>query len=96
MEFEALLLAAGIALGLAPLLTRVRRRGPRVVAISSALAVSALCSWAAVSARVVRVDEKDVKSRPIKVEDAGFTSSEACQSCHPDQYATWQRAITGR
>ena len=35
------------------------------------------------------VDEKDVKSRPIKVEDAGFTSSEACQSCHPDQYATW-------
>ena len=57
MEFEALLLAAGIALGTLPLLARLRRRSTRLAAVAAALAVSGLCSWAVVSARVLPLDE---------------------------------------
>lgn len=89
MEFEALLLAAGIALGTLPLLARLRRRSTRLAAVAAALAVSGLCSWAAVSARVLPLDERNVERRPRALEDDGYTSSVACRSCHPDQYASW-------
>jgi hypothetical protein len=33
--------------------------------------------------------EAAAPGRPIEVRSDGFTSSQACQSCHPDQYASW-------
>jgi hypothetical protein len=89
MAFEVLLLAAGIALGATPLLARLRQRAARRAAIAGALAVSGLCSWAAVSTRMLPVEERHVEHRPKAVEDDGYTSSDACRSCHPDQYASW-------
>ena len=33
--------------------------------------------------------ELEVTDRPIEVQTDGFVSSDACQACHPDQYASW-------
>jgi len=33
--------------------------------------------------------ELEVTDRPIEVQTSEFVSSDACKSCHPDQYASW-------
>ncbi len=33
-----------------------------------------------------------VKDRPVELRMNGYTSSETCRACHPDQYASWHRS----
>jgi hypothetical protein len=33
--------------------------------------------------------QSDPSNRPVQVREDGYTSSQACQACHPDQYASW-------
>jgi hypothetical protein len=39
--------------------------------------------------RETPLPEHAVANRPIQVTDEGYTSSQTCQACHPDQYNTW-------
>jgi hypothetical protein len=39
--------------------------------------------------RETPLPEYAVANRPIQVADDGYTSSETCRACHPDQYNTW-------
>lgn len=34
-------------------------------------------------------DDRPPRNRPIQVREDSYTSSQACQSCHPDNYRTW-------
>lgn len=36
------------------------------------------------------VPEAAVTARPVQIAADGFTSSNTCRACHPDQYASWQ------
>src|SRR5262245_5400178 len=44
------------------------------------------------AARGRLVPEAEVANRPIQVPADGYTSSRACQACHPSQYASWHRS----
>lgn len=46
--------------------------------------------WAVVSGLGRTPPESTVTSRPIQVAEDGYTSSQSCRACHPDQYATWR------
>ena len=48
-----------------------------------------LLGWAVASGRGRAPAEHAVTSRPIQVAEDGYTSSQACRACHPDQYASW-------
>jgi hypothetical protein len=96
MNLETLLLAAALLLGLAPLALLVRRRVLRpIVAIGIGVSLG-LGAWARVALREVPVSEASVEARPIAVEDEGYASSNTCQSCHPDQYASWHTSYHRR
>ena len=34
--------------------------------------------------------EADITERPVQIQTDGFVSSDACQACHPREYATWR------
>ncbi len=34
-------------------------------------------------------DDRPPRNRPIQVREGGYSSSQSCQSCHPDNYRTW-------
>ncbi|HUR34472.1 MAG TPA: multiheme c-type cytochrome [Vicinamibacterales bacterium] len=55
-----------------------------LIAASAALGISG----AAARARDARATGSD--GRPLQVRDDGFVSSDACQACHPSQYASWR------
>ena len=38
------------------------------------------------------LSERELRFRPIQVAGDGYVSSEACQACHPAQYASWHRS----
>ncbi len=52
------------------------------------VAAAALGATAALS-RSAPLAEHRVADRPIAVSADGYTSSAACRSCHPNEYATW-------
>jgi hypothetical protein len=45
---------------------------------------------AAVSSRPAPLPEHTIANRPVTVADDGYTSSQACRACHPNEYATWR------
>lgn len=96
VNFEALLLAVGLTLGLSPIVLRVKRRGLRLVALVALLTGASLGAWGAVRARVLPVHETRIADRPHAVADEGYVSSDACQTCHPDQYASWRASYHRR
>jgi len=54
-----------------------------VVGLSAVLGVAAFV-W-----RDARISERQVADRPIQVAEGGYVSSQACEGCHPSEYATW-------
>lgn len=46
--------------------------------------------WATASGLGRTPPEFAVTSRPIQVAEDGYASSQSCQACHPDQYASWR------
>jgi hypothetical protein len=49
-----------------------------------------LLGWATASSLRQTPPEHAVTDRPIQVAEDGFASSQSCQACHPDQYASWR------
>src|SRR5262245_8031954 len=47
----------------------------------------------AVGVRHAASPERAIATRPIRVQDDGFVSSEPCRACHPAQYKTWQTSF---
>jgi hypothetical protein len=62
----------------------------------SALVIYLLAGFAAlvVGVGVVRerssLPEAHVVNRPVRIPQDGYVSSDACQACHPSQYASWR------
>ena len=53
------------------------------------LAVTAIFAWGWLSDDVSRTPERAISDRPIQIAEDGYASSQACQACHPGQYAAW-------
>jgi hypothetical protein len=62
----------------------------RSVLIAALLVCSAAIGWAAFTAHVPPVAERQITYRPIQVQDDGYVSSQACKACHPSQFETWR------
>jgi hypothetical protein len=63
-------------------------RFPILLAGSTALGVVVMAAMLA-GARRAPTAEQRVTDRPVRLAADGYTSSDACRSCHPAQYATW-------
>jgi Cytochrome c552 len=61
---------------------------PGILAIA-VVAVLAIFAWGWAREGVHRVPERAIADRPIQIAQNGYASSQACQACHPGQYATW-------
>jgi len=95
MSFEALTAALALALACAPLLARALAGRPRLVRIGVLILWAPLCIGlvrAAVRFRPAAHAEASVADRPIREAREGFTTSGACQACHPHEHATWHRS----
>jgi hypothetical protein len=66
------------------------RGGAAAVVVLCALGATGLLGlsgWFAYANPLVA--ERNVANRPIQIEDDSYTSSRACKSCHPAEYASW-------
>src|SRR6516165_6670570 len=61
--------------------------GPVLLLLLCSLSLLAGSAWF-VSYRQF-ASERRVTNRPIQIESYGYASSNACQSCHPAEYASW-------
>jgi hypothetical protein len=91
--FEAIVVAILLALVLRAMLAAIgggwaERRDARILS----LAIPVAAAWAAITHRERATPEAEIEGRPIAVHEAGFVSSDACQTCHPWQYETWHRS----
>ena len=91
-NLETIAAAAVVALAFAPLALcawRAESRWLRAGAPVLLLVLPAGAGWAVAG----RLDEVSVPlsatDRPTQVADAGYISSDACRSCHPQEYDTW-------
>jgi len=72
-------------------------RAPRAATLALAAALAASSAAAAVAWRARDAARRDAAARdaaalPSPVADRGYVSSDACQACHPSQYASWHRS----
>jgi hypothetical protein len=89
----AVSLAAAVAIALAcvPALLLLRTTHARVAlaAIAIGLCSAAVLGFAAVRAYPSLPVEVEQPERPVQDLRRGYVSSNTCQACHPQQYATW-------
>ena len=91
-NLETIAAATLVALAFAPLALRAWRAKSHWLRAGTPvllLALPAGAGWAVAG----RLDEVSVlrsaTDRPTQVADAGYISSDACRSCHPQEYDTW-------
>ncbi len=91
---EALVVAALLALLLRPLVVAASGGGRARTLVVRVLwlALPAAAAWAMIDLRELPLEEHEIEHRPIEVAEKGFVSSDACQTCHPWQHATWHRS----
>ena len=89
---EVLIVLAALVAGLVPLGVWLWRPQPArarlVLAAGLVLCAVAAAPLASAYLRSVQL-AAGVSDRPLEVRSDGYTSSKACQACHPDQYASW-------
>ncbi len=92
MSFEALVAAALLLLALFPLRhhPQLGRSRAVLVIVAAGLVGSVAVGWTIVRNLDRIVEEQDVRNRPIQLAGEGYVSSGTCQSCHPEQYASWK------
>ena len=65
---------------------------PRLFLLSASALAFAI-AWAGLTSSETMPGPREAASnRPLQQRDDGYTSSDACQACHPSQYATWHRS----
>jgi hypothetical protein len=75
--------------------TQVSGRGRRVAlalgwgALTLGLAAAGHSFWGDPQ----RHSERSASERPLQIPDQGYVTSDACRSCHPREYATWERSF---
>lgn len=88
MNLEALVIGAGLAIGLFPVYSGMGRTW----ALSAAVAVwAAAAGLSTVAFATLRGPGQAARTanRPVEVRAEGYVSSQACQACHPQHYASW-------
>ena len=85
---EVLLIASFFVLGLLPVLAGCYRTRQR--AIITAVILFLMVSAVATAWRGDHAEVSPVENRPVEVLSDGYVTSESCQACHPQSYATWQ------
>ena len=66
------------------------------VLVWSAFDSAAVNAWPGDPPRAGGVNDPANAHRPEPVKDGGYSSSDACRSCHPREYESWQRSATQR
>jgi hypothetical protein len=54
------------------------------------LTLTLALAWSVLASHGRQPPEQTVTSRPTQIAEDGYTSSETCRACHPDQYASWR------
>ena len=96
MRVEWLLFLALLAIGLFPFLRRASSVGTRFVVLAVLLAAGGLfaaAKWTDWRERKSFERTQFYASVPREGRPGGYVSSDKCQSCHPDQYASWHRSF---
>lgn len=91
MNLETIALTLVLVAVTLPLLVTVvrgRSRAVRAGGFAAWAVASAAIPWAATGIEA----PEPLTGQPVEVKRAGYVSSRACKSCHPDQYATWHRS----
>lgn len=60
----------------------------RITFVVAVLALSAAFAWS-IGFRNPIESEASIAYRPIQILGEGYVSSQACEACHPSEYATW-------
>jgi hypothetical protein len=93
MSGEVLLVSAVLCAACLPLAFRVWQRsaaGGRLLLVGAGgAALAAAVALASAYQRSAQQAAQIPEGRPIEVRVDGYTSSQACRACHPDQYASW-------
>jgi len=89
VPIEAILVSVLGAAALMPVVAMLAGWRPRKLGVAVAVVAFAALAGNAVrhAPRLATVD--NAANRPVEVRSDGFVSSKACQSCHPDQHASW-------
>ncbi len=61
----------------------------RLVLFAVLLLLTAGGTFYALAGRTLPLEEHQITSRPIQVDDRGYVSSESCRSCHPGNHDSW-------
>ena len=90
MTLELIVAIAALAIGLWPLLAGAGEAPGRVRVV--ALLVGVVAAAGLVMASRSRAPQVRLPDRPAQVLVDGYTSSTACRSCHPGEYASWKKS----
>lgn len=91
MDYELLAVAAALGGALLPLLRAHPGRVARRIALCGWLAAT-LGLWAgAARYRAVAMPQR-ADDRPLEAPGAGYTTSDACRSCHPREHDSWSHS----
>src|SRR5687768_4881709 len=95
MSLEWLLFFALLGLGVFPFLKGAASLGAKVVIVILLLAgggLLAAAKWSDWRERKNFARAQYYASVPREGRPGGYVSSDTCQSCHPNQYASWHRS----
>jgi hypothetical protein len=84
-----------LAITLLVLVTAARSRRARALLAASGVVACAAVVWAELEYRRPR-ESAPTPPRPREVEEDGFVSSNACRSCHPSEYESWDTSFHSR
>jgi Cytochrome c552 len=57
--------------------------------VSALIILPLVLAWALFRSAPLSKPESSVADRPVQLADRGYTSSQACQACHPGEYGAW-------
>ena len=97
LPLQLLLVGAGIAFALAIVVPGARLLNTSKYLLALAVLASGAIAWSLCGPRTIQAAHSQVALRskipePAR-QDRGFVRSDACQSCHPDQYASWHASF---
>ena len=90
MTLELMSVLVVLLLGLLPLMSRTRdRRAQWIVLAAGGLLGLGIVLFN--SERLPALDAPPPKTQPTRALEDGYISSDGCRSCHPSEYASWEK-----